>query len=283
MSRRIRDELRRARRRRRRRGPAATEETGCADRCGRDCSCSSRSSPGSSSLGSGPGRTGSSRARSPWPGASRRMLADGRLGAAVARSLARLAQGYALSALVGVPLGVLLARSELVRAALRPLVLGLQALPVDLLAAARHPLVRALGDGHPVRRRDGLAARHRDRDRGRASRAWTPCSSAPPARSASAARASTSGVLLPAALPGHPHRPEARLELRLARPHGGRAALRRGRARAAPAERPRAARRGAGHGRHGRDRRDWRHRRPRPVPRPRAARAAAAGASSRPA
>ncbi|HSD22214.1 MAG TPA: ABC transporter permease [Anaeromyxobacter sp.] len=76
----------------------------------------------------------------PWPhwlfpgpnavaGSIARMLGDGRLGAAAARSLARLAQGYTLSALVGVPLGVLLARSELVRGALRPLVLGLQALP----------------------------------------------------------------------------------------------------------------------------------------------------------
>jgi len=58
-----------------------------------------------------------------------RMLADGRLGAATARSLLRLAQGYALSASVGVPLGVALARSAAVRHALRPVVLGLQALP----------------------------------------------------------------------------------------------------------------------------------------------------------
>lgn len=58
-----------------------------------------------------------------------RMLADGRLGAASGRSLARLAQGYSFSAIAGVPFGVLLARSELVRGALRPIVLGLQALP----------------------------------------------------------------------------------------------------------------------------------------------------------
>jgi NitT/TauT family transport system permease protein len=57
------------------------------------------------------------------------MGADGRLGAAAARSLARLAQGYALSAAIGVPLGVALARSEAVRSMLRPVVLGLQALP----------------------------------------------------------------------------------------------------------------------------------------------------------
>jgi NitT/TauT family transport system permease protein len=57
------------------------------------------------------------------------MLADGRLAGAAARSLARLAQGYALSSVVGVPLGIALARSALVRAALRPVVLGLQALP----------------------------------------------------------------------------------------------------------------------------------------------------------
>jgi NitT/TauT family transport system permease protein len=57
------------------------------------------------------------------------MAADGRLGAAVARSLARLAQGYALSAAIGVPLGIALARSAWLRSMLRPLVLGLQALP----------------------------------------------------------------------------------------------------------------------------------------------------------
>jgi NitT/TauT family transport system permease protein len=57
------------------------------------------------------------------------MVADGRLGAAVARSLGRLAQGYAISAAVGVPLGIALARSEWLRNLLRPAVLGLQALP----------------------------------------------------------------------------------------------------------------------------------------------------------
>lgn len=57
------------------------------------------------------------------------LLGDGRLATAAARSLARLAQGYALSALVGVPLGVMLARSAFVQRAMRPVVLGLQALP----------------------------------------------------------------------------------------------------------------------------------------------------------
>jgi NitT/TauT family transport system permease protein len=57
------------------------------------------------------------------------MLADGRLPAAAARSLARLAQGYAISAVLGVPLGVAMARSETFRRMLRPAVLGLQALP----------------------------------------------------------------------------------------------------------------------------------------------------------
>ena len=57
------------------------------------------------------------------------MLVDGRLAAAAARSLTRLAQGYALSAAIGVPLGMAMARSALVRAAIRPVVLGLQALP----------------------------------------------------------------------------------------------------------------------------------------------------------
>jgi NitT/TauT family transport system permease protein len=57
------------------------------------------------------------------------MFGDGRLAAAIARSLGRLAQGYALSASIGVPLGVALARSEWLRNLLRPIVLGLQALP----------------------------------------------------------------------------------------------------------------------------------------------------------
>ncbi len=58
-----------------------------------------------------------------------RMIADGRLGAAVVRSLARLVQGYVVAAAAGVPLGVVMARSAAVRQALRPMVLGLQALP----------------------------------------------------------------------------------------------------------------------------------------------------------
>jgi NitT/TauT family transport system permease protein len=57
------------------------------------------------------------------------MLADGRLLHAAARSLARLGEGFALSATLGVPLGALMGRSRGVDAALRPAVLGLQALP----------------------------------------------------------------------------------------------------------------------------------------------------------
>ncbi len=57
------------------------------------------------------------------------MIADGRLGGGVARSLARLAQGYVLSAAIGIPLGIAMARVEWARTTFRPLVLGLQALP----------------------------------------------------------------------------------------------------------------------------------------------------------
>jgi NitT/TauT family transport system permease protein len=57
------------------------------------------------------------------------LAADGRLPAAVARSLSRLVQGYGLSVAIGVPLGILMARSAAANAALRPVVLGLQALP----------------------------------------------------------------------------------------------------------------------------------------------------------
>lgn len=58
-----------------------------------------------------------------------RMMGDGSLAAAVLRSMGRLGQGYLLSAAIGVPLGVLIARIEAMRIAFRPLVLGLQALP----------------------------------------------------------------------------------------------------------------------------------------------------------
>jgi NitT/TauT family transport system permease protein len=57
------------------------------------------------------------------------LFMDGRLGAATGRSLSRLAQGYAISASIGVPLGIAMARSALVQQLLRPAVLGLQALP----------------------------------------------------------------------------------------------------------------------------------------------------------
>jgi NitT/TauT family transport system permease protein len=57
------------------------------------------------------------------------LIADGQLTAATLRSLTRLAQGYALSASIGVPLGVAMARSAFVQQAVRPAVLGLQALP----------------------------------------------------------------------------------------------------------------------------------------------------------
>jgi NitT/TauT family transport system permease protein len=58
-----------------------------------------------------------------------RLARSGRLGQAILRSLSRLAQGYALSAAIGVPLGIAMARLPSIRITLRPLVLGLQALP----------------------------------------------------------------------------------------------------------------------------------------------------------
>jgi NitT/TauT family transport system permease protein len=76
----------------------------------------------------------------PWPhylfpgpgavaGSLGRMIAGGQLGAAVLRSLSRLAQGYALSAAIGVPLGMAIARRRFLHSTVKPLVLGLQALP----------------------------------------------------------------------------------------------------------------------------------------------------------
>jgi NitT/TauT family transport system permease protein len=58
-----------------------------------------------------------------------RLVADGRLGVAILRSLSRLAQGYGLSVAIGLPLGIALARLAWVRIGVKPLVLGLQALP----------------------------------------------------------------------------------------------------------------------------------------------------------
>ncbi len=57
------------------------------------------------------------------------LVADGRLGAAVLRSLSRLAQGYLVSAVMGVALGMSIARVGWLRSTMKPLVLGLQALP----------------------------------------------------------------------------------------------------------------------------------------------------------
>lgn len=57
------------------------------------------------------------------------MARDGRLLHAVLTSLGRLGRGYGISVLVGIPLGVALARIPLMRTLLRPLVVGLQALP----------------------------------------------------------------------------------------------------------------------------------------------------------
>ncbi|WP_309897642.1 ABC transporter permease [Archangium sp.] len=57
------------------------------------------------------------------------MARDGRLWDAITRSMGRLAQGYGLSVLIGVPLGIVMGRVRTVRRILRPLVVGLQALP----------------------------------------------------------------------------------------------------------------------------------------------------------
>jgi NitT/TauT family transport system permease protein len=57
------------------------------------------------------------------------LMADGRLGAAAARSLGRLGRAYLLSVGIGIPLGVALARLAFFRNAVKPVVMGLQALP----------------------------------------------------------------------------------------------------------------------------------------------------------
>jgi NitT/TauT family transport system permease protein len=57
------------------------------------------------------------------------LVRDGRMWTAAAQSLERLARGYAISVAIALPLGLALARVKLVRIFLRPLVVGLQALP----------------------------------------------------------------------------------------------------------------------------------------------------------
>ncbi len=57
------------------------------------------------------------------------MARDGRLADGVLVSLRRLFQGYLLSVVVGVPMGMLIARVPFFRNALKPVVMGLQALP----------------------------------------------------------------------------------------------------------------------------------------------------------
>jgi NitT/TauT family transport system permease protein len=57
------------------------------------------------------------------------MAADGRLGSATLRSLGRLGRAYVISVGIGVPLGVANARLAFFRNAVKPVVMGLQALP----------------------------------------------------------------------------------------------------------------------------------------------------------
>jgi NitT/TauT family transport system permease protein len=57
------------------------------------------------------------------------MISDGRLGAATLRSLGRLGQGYLISAVIGVPLGMITARVRFFRLSVKPVLMGLQALP----------------------------------------------------------------------------------------------------------------------------------------------------------
>jgi NitT/TauT family transport system permease protein len=57
------------------------------------------------------------------------MIADGRLGAAVLRSMGRLGRAYLISVGIGIPLGMANARLSFFRNAVKPVVMGLQALP----------------------------------------------------------------------------------------------------------------------------------------------------------
>jgi NitT/TauT family transport system permease protein len=57
------------------------------------------------------------------------LAADGRLGAAVLRSMGRLGRAYLMSVAIGVPLGLATARLSFFRNGVKPIVMGLQALP----------------------------------------------------------------------------------------------------------------------------------------------------------
>jgi NitT/TauT family transport system permease protein len=57
------------------------------------------------------------------------LMADGRLGAAVLRSMGRLGRAYLISVGIGLPLGLANARLSFFRNAVKPVVMGLQALP----------------------------------------------------------------------------------------------------------------------------------------------------------
>lgn len=57
------------------------------------------------------------------------MAADGSLWGAILVSMWRLIRGYGLALLIGLPLGIAMGQSVVVRNAVRPLVMGLQALP----------------------------------------------------------------------------------------------------------------------------------------------------------
>src|SRR4051794_33543539 len=58
-----------------------------------------------------------------------RLGASGELSRATLKSLVRLFQGYLISCAIGVPLGILMARVKFVRVSVKPIVMGLQALP----------------------------------------------------------------------------------------------------------------------------------------------------------
>ncbi|NNB89268.1 ABC transporter permease [Corallococcus exiguus] len=57
------------------------------------------------------------------------MARDGQLGSATLRSLGRLTRAYLMSVAIGVPLGLCIARLSFFRNAVKPVVMGLQALP----------------------------------------------------------------------------------------------------------------------------------------------------------
>lgn len=101
----------------------------------------------------------------------RSSFADGALEEASWITVKRLGLGYGIGLVMGIPLGMLCSRLQLMQNTLGLVSLGFQALPQRVLGSSGHPVVRAdrvrhavCGDhGYPVVRHPGYGQRHAER------------------------------------------------------------------------------------------------------------------------